>query len=132
MIKKRTMMNTIHLLRIKCYSIFGLSNYKSCIIKYYVINHDLIEQFEEENIEALHCKMVVMSSPPINLSPCEPINTLNTKTTPKGVIYNFLCQKDEVCDSFTHSFAILYVSLIKLCLLIDVYLVEIFPRNSLC
>jgi hypothetical protein len=37
----------------------------------YIITHDQLEQVEEENIEVLHCRMVVMSSPRVNSLPFE-------------------------------------------------------------
>lgn len=104
------------------------TNYTSCVLQDNIMNH-VLEQNECEIIEALQYKMVVISIPHVNSSPCEHINALNIETNLKGIISSSLCQKDEVCDSFTYSFAILYVFLINLCVLVDVSMMELFLKD---
>lgn len=107
-------------------------NYTSCVIQGNIMNHNFPKQNQEEDIETLCHKMVVMSIPIVDSSPCEFIDALNIEINSKDIIYSSLCQKDEVCDSFTHSFTMLFVSLINLCVLVDVYLMELFQINSSC
>ena len=66
---------------------------------------------EEENIEALHHKMVVMSCPLVNYSPYELIDALNMETNSTGMLFSSFDQEDEVCFSPVHPFEILFVSL---------------------
>ena len=58
----------------------------TCVFQDYIKDHDVSEPVEEENIEALHRKMVVMSGPLVNSLPCELIYALNMEINPTGII----------------------------------------------
>ena len=53
-------------------------DYTSCVSQHYRKDHEVIEPYEEENFEALHQKIVVIPSPPLNSSPYDMIDSLNT------------------------------------------------------
>jgi hypothetical protein len=67
--------------------------------------------------------MVVMSRYHASSSSIELIDALNIETHPKAIKSNSFCFKDEVWGSVIHSFEILFVSLIKLCVPVEVNLI---------
>ena len=107
-------------------------NYTSCVIHDDTTNLDQWTKIEEGNTRYYITRWWLYQE--LMLLP-HPLNWLMPSMIlkhPKGIISSSLCQKNKVWDSFTHSFEILFVSLIKLCVTIDVYLMEFFHKDSSC
>lgn len=76
------------------YSFWMHHKYCTSFVSQYCSNdHDVKKHDEEENIEALHRKMVAMPYPPIKSSPYELINSLNTKENSMGIILVLLIKR---------------------------------------
>ena len=61
----------------------------SCVSQDYSDDHSVIKSNEEENIEALHQKLVVMLGPLVNSSPYDLIDALNMEINSIGIILGF-------------------------------------------
>lgn len=107
-------------------------NYRSCVIRNNIINHDLLGQNEEDNIKELHCNTMVMFGYLVNSSPCKLIDSLNIETNPVGIIFSSFDQKDEVYVSIIHHFQMLYSSLVNLCMLFNIFLMGFLKEDSSC
>ena len=101
----------------------------SCVSQDTSRDHDVTKPYEEENIEALHQKMVVMSSPLVYSLPYKFIDSLDTKPNSIGIILSSFDQKDEVCFSPICPFLFFSISLFNWCILCIIYLTRISMKD---
>lgn len=107
-------------------------NNTSCDFKDNIMNRDQLGKIEEENLESIHRKMGVMLRPHVNSSPLELIDSFNIEMDLKGIIVSSFCLNNEVCNSFTHSSEILFISLVELYVFFDAYPWLFFHKYSSC
>lgn len=68
----------------------------------------------------------------VNSTTFELIDAFNFEKHPKDIISSFFCQKSEVCVKLIHYFEMLYVSLVNLFVLFNIFLMGFCKKDSSC